>query len=113
MCKLIDTDIVREYRVMDKLIYQILCIIDENIKSQYLNEILLSSTKNRTHIGEDRSTDPFDVISASTLAKNEDTGLPNFKEYYAAAFLKWPSPEGRDVKILYETILWIISFMII
>ena len=69
MCKLIDTDIVREYRVMDKWIYQILCIIDENIKSQYLNEILLSSTKNRTHIGEDRSTDPFDVISASTLAK--------------------------------------------
>ena len=67
MCKLIDTDIVREYRVMDKWIYQILCIIDENIKSQYLNEILLSSTKNRTHIGEDRSTDPFDVISASTL----------------------------------------------
>ena len=54
MCKLIDTDIVREYRVMDKWIYQILCIIDENIKSQYLNEILLSSTKNRTHIGEDR-----------------------------------------------------------
>ena len=159
MCKLIDTDIVREYRVMDKWIYQILCIIDENIKSQYLNEILLSSTKNRTHIGEDRSTDPFDVISASTLAKkyyekanidstiiddlikcasesdedywaiiprlnklrewsllsaeqladlreliwknvNEDTGLPNFKEYYAAAFLKWPSPEGRDVKTL-------------
>jgi hypothetical protein len=159
MCKLIDTDIVREYRVMDKWIHQILCIIDENIKSQYLNEILLSSTKNRTHIGEDRSTDPFDVISASTLAKkyyekanidstiiddlikcaseseedywaiiprlnklrewsllsaeqladlreliwknvNEDTGLPNFKEYYAAAFLKWPSPEGRDVKTL-------------
>ena len=159
MCKLIDTDIVREYRVMDKWIYQILCIIDENIKSQYLNEILLSSTKNRTHIGEDRSTDPFDVISASTLAKkyyekanidstiiddlikcaseseedywaiiprlnklrewsllsaeqladlreliwknvNEDTGLPNFKEYYADAFLKWPSPEGRDVKTL-------------
>ena len=159
MCKLIDTDIVREYRVMDKWIYQILCIIDENIKSQYLNEILLSSTKNRTHIGEDRSTDPFDVISVSTLAKkyyekanidstiiddlikcaseseedywaiiprlnklrewsllsaeqladlreliwknvNEDTGLPNFKEYYAAAFLKWPSPEGRDVKTL-------------
>lgn len=159
MCKLIDTDIVREYRVMDKWIYQILCIIDENIKSQYLNEILLSSTKNRTYIGEDRSTDPFDVISASTLAKkyyekanidstiiddlikcaseseedywaiiprlnklrewsllsaeqladlreliwknvNEDTGLPNFKEYYAAAFLKWPSPEGRDVKTL-------------
>lgn len=159
MRKLIDTDIVREYRVMDKWIYQILCIIDENIKSQYLNEILLSSTKNRTHIGEDRSTDPFDVISASTLAKkyyekanidstiiddlikcasesdedywaiiprlnklrewsllsaeqladlreliwknvNEDTGLPNFKEYYAAAFLKWPSPEGRDVKTL-------------
>lgn len=159
MCKLIDTDIVREYRVMDKWIYQILCIIDENIKSQYLNEILLSSTKNRTHIGEDRSTDPFDVISASTLAKkyyekanidstiiddlikcaseseedywaiiprlnklrewsllsaeqladlreliwknvNEDTGLPNFKEYYAAAFLKWPSTEGRDVKTL-------------
>lgn len=159
MCKLIDTDIVREYRGMDKWIYQILCIIDENIKSQYLNEILLSSTKNRTHIGEDRSTDPFDVISASTLAKkyyekanidstiiddlikcaseseedywaiiprlnklrewsllsaeqladlreliwknvNEDTGLPNFKEYYAAAFLKWPSPEGRDVKTL-------------
>ena len=159
MCKLIDTDIVREYRVMDKWIHQILCIIDENIKSQYLNEILLSSTKNRTHIGEDRSIDPFDVISASTLAKkyyekanidstiiddlikcasesdedywaiiprlnklrewsllsaeqladlreliwknvNEDTGLPNFKEYYAAAFLKWPSPEGRDVKTL-------------
>ena len=159
MCKLIDTDIVREYRVMDKWIHQILCIIDENIKSQYLNEILLSSTKNRTHIGEDRSTDPFDVISASTLAKkyyekanidstiiddlikcaseseedywaiiprlnklrewsllsaeqladlreliwknvNEDTGLPNFKEYYAAAFLKWPSPEGRDVNTL-------------
>lgn len=159
MCKLIDTDIVREYRVMDKWIHQILCIIDENIKSQYLNEILLSSTKNRIHIGEDRSTDPFDVISASTLAKkyyekanidstiiddlikcaseseedywaiiprlnklrewsllsaeqladlreliwknvNEDTGLPNFKEYYAAAFLKWPSPEGRDVKTL-------------
>lgn len=172
MCKLIDTDIVREYRVMDKWIYQILCIIDENIKSQYLNEILLSSTKNRTHIGEDRSTDPFDVISASTLAKkyyekanidstiiddlikcaseseedywaiiprlnklrewsllsaeqladlreliwknvNEDTGLPNFKEYYAAAFLKWPSPEEEMLRLLYETILWIISFMII
>lgn len=45
MCKLIDTDIVHEYRVMDKWIHQILCIIDENIKSQYLNEILLSSTK--------------------------------------------------------------------
>lgn len=159
MCKLIDTDIVREYRVMDKWIHQILCIIDENIKSQYLNEILLSSTKNRTHIGEDRSIDPFDVISDSTLAKkyykkanidstivddlikcasesdedywaiiprlnklrewsllsdeqlvdlreliwknvNEDTGLPNFKEYYAAVYLKWPSPEGIDVKDL-------------
>lgn len=159
MCKLIDTDIVHEYRVMDKWIHQILCIIDENIKSQYLNEILLSSTKNRTHIGEDRSIDPFDVISDSTLAKkyyekanidstivddlikcasesdedywaiiprlnklrewsllsdeqlvdlreliwknvNADTGLPNFKEYYAAVYLKWPSPEEIDVKDL-------------
>lgn len=159
MCKLIDTDIVHEYRVMDKWIHQVLCIIDEKIKSQYLNEILLSSTKNRTHIGEERSTDPFDVISASTLAKryyeeahidstivddlikcagesdedywaiiprlnklrewsllsdeqlvdlreliwknvNENTGLPNFKEYYAVAYLDWPSPEGIDVKTL-------------
>ena len=132
MCKLIDTDIVREYRVMDKWIYQILCIIDENIKSQYLNEILLSSTKNRTHIDSTIIDDlikcasesdedywaiiprlnklrEWSLLSAEQLADlreliwknvNEDTGLPNFKEYYAAAFLKWPSPEGRDVKTL-------------
>lgn len=51
----------------------------------------------------------WSLLSAEQLADlreliwknvNEDTGLPNFKEYYAAAFLKWPSPEGRDVKTL-------------
>ena len=31
---------------------------------------------------------------------NADTGLPNFKEYYAAVYLKWPSPEEIDVKDL-------------
>lgn len=69
MCKLIDADIVHEIRVMDEWIKQVMGVIDEKIKAQYLNEFLMSSTKDRYHIKDDRVVDPFEVISSSVLAK--------------------------------------------
>ena len=159
MCKLIDTDVMQEVGVMDKWISQVLKVVDEKIKAQFLNEFLMLSTKNRSHTHNEKSLDPFDVISSNISAKkyyeqakiessiieklisrandsdedrvivisrleklyqwkqlsqeqieklcmlmwnntNEKTGLPNLNQYYGAAFLQWPTPEGKDVKAL-------------
>lgn len=157
MCKLIDANLMQEYRVMDMWIAQVLGVVNEKTKAQYLNEILMLSTNNRSRFKNENSVDPFEVISSSNLAQkyyeqenieapiinelisyakesdvdrqvvimrlqklyrwkqlsheqieqfrlliwskvSEETGLPDLKQYFGAAFLEWPTPEGTDVK---------------
>ena len=69
MCKLIDADIMQELRVMDRWITQVLGVVDEKIKAQFLNEILMTSTKNRSHLKGEKSLDPFEVISTNISAR--------------------------------------------
>lgn len=62
MCKLIDTDVVKEYRVLDKWISQIMHVTDDRVKAAMLNEMLVCSAKERTHLDGERTLDPFDVF---------------------------------------------------
>ena len=157
MCKMIDSNIILEYRVMDKWISQVLGVVDEKVKAQNLNEFLLLSTNERKNKNE--GVDPFEIISCSALSKNiyertpldssavdellhkaeqseeqrqviihrlfklfewnllseeqlcrfsqlswkkvdEKSGLPNFEQYYAAAFVRWPSPKEINAEEL-------------
>lgn len=159
MCKLIDADIMQELRVMDRWITQVLGVVDEKIKAQFLNEILMTSTKNRSHLKGEKSLDPFEVISTNISARkyyekehidpvlidnlihcanesdedrimiiprlgklytwhqlspkqeekfrdliwkktNEQTGLPDLRQYYGAVFIDWPVPGEIDIRDL-------------
>ena len=68
MCRLIDTDVVKEYRVLDGWIRQVMKVTEDRAKAAMLNELLICSAKERTHIEGESTIDPFDVFFCFTQA---------------------------------------------
>ena len=70
MCKLIDTDIVKEYQVLDKWIRHIMYITEDRVKAVMLNELLTCSVKERKYNTGENPIDPFDVFPVFEDAKH-------------------------------------------
>lgn len=70
MCRLIDTDIVKEYGVLNNWIGHIMHITEDRVKAMMLNELLTCSAKERTHFSGEKTLDPFDVFATFVQAKH-------------------------------------------
>lgn len=63
LIKLIDTDAIHEYRVLEPFMSIIMRQANENSKADMLNALLECSAKSRFHIEQDGQLDPFDVFT--------------------------------------------------
>lgn len=70
MCKLIDKDVVKEPRILDKWIIDVLKATDEHVKAECLNKLLNCSTKERNHYSNEDVLDPFDAFSSFVQARS-------------------------------------------
>lgn len=64
MCKVIDADVVKGPRVLNRWISDIMKVTDEHAKAECLNELLNCSSKERQDYGNENSLDPFDVFAS-------------------------------------------------
>lgn len=68
MKKMIDADAIKEFRVLDQFIIQVMKVLDESVKTNMINNLLECSVKERRNIPEDGQLDPFDAFYGHELA---------------------------------------------
>lgn len=68
MKKLINSDAIREFRVLDQFILRVMKSLDETVKANMINTLLDCSVRERSHFSEESQLDPFEAVGVRETA---------------------------------------------